>query len=86
LAQAVKAAQSSTDIAEAQYKVGLTTYLNVLNARASLLSAEDKLIQSRQAEIQNLIAVYKALGGGWHEAPEETAQEARGILNLPRGP
>lgn len=38
----------------------------MLAAETSLLNAEDQVVQSRQALAQNLVAVYKALGGGWN--------------------
>lgn len=59
-------ARSSLRIALQQYRQGLVTFLTVLSAETSLLNAEDQVVQSRQALAQNLVAVYKALGGGWN--------------------
>ncbi|HLY07198.1 MAG TPA: efflux transporter outer membrane subunit [Rhizomicrobium sp.] len=61
----VQSAQSSEAIASAQYRAGFVTYVNVLSAQTARLSAEDELAQSRQAAAQDLISLYKALGGGW---------------------
>lgn len=61
----VKSAQSSEAIAAAQYRAGFVTYINVLSAQSTLLDAEDQLAQSRQAAAQDLVTLYKALGGGW---------------------
>lgn len=58
-------AQSSEVIARAQYGIGLVTYINVLGAQFTVLNAEDQLAQSRQAAVQDLVSLYKALGGGW---------------------
>lgn len=43
---------------------GTTTYLEVLTARQSLLSAQLSQVANRFSEIQNLITLYQALGGG----------------------
>jgi multidrug efflux system outer membrane protein len=37
----------------------------VLTAQTTLLNAQDALTQSRQQLAQNLVSLYKALGGGW---------------------
>jgi NodT family efflux transporter outer membrane factor (OMF) lipoprotein len=65
LQTALQSAQSSAALAENQYRAGLVTYLNVLTAQTTLLNAEDQLTQSRQQLAQNLVSLYKALGGGW---------------------
>jgi NodT family efflux transporter outer membrane factor (OMF) lipoprotein len=48
-----------------RYEEGYATYLDVLEAQRSLYTAQDSLAQSDQQIIDDLIAVYKALGGGW---------------------
>jgi outer membrane protein TolC len=45
-------------------KHGNTTYLEVLTARQSLLSSELTQVANRFTEIQSLINLYQALGGG----------------------
>lgn len=52
-------------IAQERYQQGLTSRLAVLEADRSLYAAEDRLTQARGEASQNLIAVYKSLGGGW---------------------
>jgi multidrug efflux system outer membrane protein len=42
----------------------------VLDAERSLLEAEDQLAQGRTAAATSLVAVYKALGGGWRGAAD----------------
>jgi multidrug efflux system outer membrane protein len=37
----------------------------VLDAQRSLYSAQQMLLTLRQAQISNLVTLYKALGGGW---------------------
>lgn len=44
-----------------------TDFLNVLNAQRSLFLTEDAMTQSTRNLGTNLIALYKALGGGWEK-------------------
>ncbi|HEY1707638.1 MAG TPA: efflux transporter outer membrane subunit [Rhizomicrobium sp.] len=67
LAQSESSAKASAYIAEQQYKTGFVTYLNVLAAQNTWLQAQDQLAQAQATDAQNLIALYKALGGGWRE-------------------
>ena len=46
----------------------LVNFLDVIQTQGALFDARDRLVQSEQFVLQNLIAVYKAVGGGW-EAP-----------------
>ena len=66
---AAKTARQSTALALQQYKTGLVTYTNVLQTQSTQLTAEDNLAQSRAALSADLVAVYKALGGGWKDEP-----------------
>jgi NodT family efflux transporter outer membrane factor (OMF) lipoprotein len=65
LARAVTAAADSLAIAQDQYRVGLVTFINVYQAETALLNARDQLAQSSAAAASDLVALYKALGGGW---------------------
>jgi NodT family efflux transporter outer membrane factor (OMF) lipoprotein len=61
----VKAAQRSVEIAASAYQEGAVDYQRVLDAQRSLLREETALTQTRSAVATNLVALYKALGGGW---------------------
>ena len=65
LAASARSARSSASIALDQYRAGLVTYVNVLQAQTTDLTAQDQLAQSRLALSTDLISIYKALGGGW---------------------
>ena len=65
LARSVEAAKNSVGIAQDQYKTGFVTFINVLQAENALLNAEDQLTQSDAQVLTDLVAIYKALGGGW---------------------
>jgi NodT family efflux transporter outer membrane factor (OMF) lipoprotein len=67
LADAVKAAQRSLDIATVQYREGLTDYQRVIDSQRTLFSQQDQLVTSRGNLTQSLIAIYKAMGGGWEQ-------------------
>jgi multidrug efflux system outer membrane protein len=69
LAAAVEASRDATMLANELYTRGLSDFLSVLDAQRQQLSAEDDLAQSDTLVITNLIALYKALGGGWEVAP-----------------
>jgi NodT family efflux transporter outer membrane factor (OMF) lipoprotein len=70
LAAAVDSNRRAVELANQLYSRGLVDYLNVQEAQRSLLAAEDQLVQSDTAVSSNLVALYKALGGGW-EAMEQ---------------
>jgi NodT family efflux transporter outer membrane factor (OMF) lipoprotein len=65
LADAVAANRRAVELANTLYLQGETDFLNVLTAQRSLLASEDALEQSDRTVTINLIALYKALGGGW---------------------
>ena len=44
---------------------GKTDFLNVLITQRALFVNEDALAQSSRTLVTNLVALYKALGGGW---------------------
>ncbi len=74
LADAVSSARESVEIARDQYKQGIIDFLQVLDAQRQLLSAQDGLAQSQQANSTNLVALYKALGGGWETRTEQAGR------------
>jgi multidrug efflux system outer membrane protein len=64
-----QASETASHIARARYEGGMVGFLEVLDAERTQLTAEDQLAQSRTETATSLIAVYKALGGGWQGAP-----------------
>jgi len=67
LVDAVAANRSAVELATELYTAGQTDFLNVLDAQRSLYSSEDALAQSIRTISTDLVALYKALGGGWQE-------------------
>ncbi|SFQ60455.1 outer membrane protein, multidrug efflux system [Pseudomonas sp. NFPP07] len=72
LAERLAAQQALTDanrksfeLADALYRGGSQSYLEVLDAQRSLYSAQQDLISLRLTEQSNRVTLYKVLGGGW---------------------
>ncbi len=63
------ASRTAARLARARYDGGISDFLTVLDTERTQLEAEDALAQSRTDTATSLVAVYKALGGGWQEAP-----------------
>ena len=68
LTLAVKENQQAVNLSLRLYHDGLTNYLNVLQAQQSLYLSQETLVQSQTAVSADLVALYKALGGGWPAA------------------
>ncbi len=74
LNDAVVANRKAVNLAMQLYTEGQTDFLSVLDAERSLYASEDALVQSTRNTATDLIALYKALGGGWVvEAPQPQA-------------
>ena len=65
LQKSVDAAKRSADLALMQYRGGSTDYTTVIIAQQALLSEQDRLAATRGESPLGLVAVYRALGGGW---------------------
>jgi multidrug efflux system outer membrane protein len=61
----LRTSQDTAALAEARYKAGLTTFLDVLQAEAGVTQAQDQLASARSARLTDLVTLYTALGGGW---------------------
>jgi NodT family efflux transporter outer membrane factor (OMF) lipoprotein len=64
-ADAATDAQRSVDLAFVQYREGAVDFQRVLDAQRSLLQEQNSVAETRSSVATNLIALYKALGGGW---------------------
>ena len=65
LADAVKAAKRSVELSLIQYREGLVDYQRVLDTQRDLTTQQDNLVFTAGSVGQNLVAMYRALGGGW---------------------
>src|SRR5690606_25776435 len=66
--EAFAAASEAVDIAKRRYLTGEDDLAALLQAQRSLSAAERLSVQARAEKLQQLAALYKALGGGWQAA------------------
>ena len=66
----VKASETALELAQIRYREGLVTYLDVLEAERTVLTAETQLVQTERARLTDMVTLFKALGGGWDAAPQ----------------
>jgi NodT family efflux transporter outer membrane factor (OMF) lipoprotein len=67
--------QIAFDIAQARYREGVDNFLVVLDAQRSLYQSRDQLQQTRLQQLLQLVALYRALGGGWEDPNATVAQQ-----------
>lgn len=77
LREAAVSAQRSLVLANAQYREGYSDFQRVLDAQRALLQQQDNYLLSRSNAVSNLIALYKALGGGWYSSLPRVDQATR---------
>jgi NodT family efflux transporter outer membrane factor (OMF) lipoprotein len=65
LIQSEAANHRAVELADERYRSGLVDFLNVLETQRSLLVVQDGLARSERTMGQNIVRLYKALGGGW---------------------
>jgi multidrug efflux system outer membrane protein len=70
LRQSVRAAAAATELARQRYEGGVADFLPVLDAQRTQLLVEAQLAVSETRAATTLVAIYKALGGGWEYQPE----------------
>jgi NodT family efflux transporter outer membrane factor (OMF) lipoprotein len=65
LSDSVAANLKAVELANQRYGQGFVDFLSVLDAQRSLYATQDALVQSERRISEVLVALYKALGGGW---------------------
>ncbi len=68
LADSTHSYNESVKLANERYRMGLTNFLDVLDAEKSLYGAQISLSQSKAKLLKSLVSLSKALGGGWSAA------------------
>ena len=68
LATAVDTQRSAFDLAKERYAKGFVSFLTVLNAQQQLSQVQAQFVQAQTQVATDLVALYKALGGGWQAA------------------
>lgn len=54
-------------LSDLRYRNGVASQLDLLDAQRSLFAAQQAVVQTRLAQLQSQVALYKTLGGGWKE-------------------
>lgn len=65
LGDAATAAEQTTELVDELYRTGLLDFQGVLDAQRQLAQYQDALAQSMGKSAADLVAAYKAFGGGW---------------------
>jgi len=70
LKDTVGADQRSVEVQLDAYRHGVITYITVLTVQLQAAQAREQLVQAESTESTDLVKLYKALGGGWEDAPK----------------
>jgi outer membrane protein, multidrug efflux system len=54
-------------LVDLRFRNGVASSLDLLDAQRSLFVVQQLALQSRLAQAQNQVVLYKVLGGGWSE-------------------
>ena len=76
LAKGVIASQRSTDLSLLRYTEGFADYQRVLDSQQSLFSQQQRYVTNKGSAVRSLIALYRALGGGWQTQEGSFVDEA----------
>ena len=68
LTRAVDSAMRSNELSTLRYSEGFSDYQRVLDAQKSLFTQQQRYITTQGNTVRSLIAIYKALGGGWEHS------------------
>lgn len=66
-AQLLEATAEAYRLAQLRFENGIESYLAVLDAQRSLYGAQQAYVNVKLQRLQNLVSLYKSLGGGWKE-------------------
>ncbi|RLA01590.1 MAG: transporter [Gammaproteobacteria bacterium] len=67
LIETVESARRSNNLSTLRYREGFSDYQRVLDSQQALFSQQQNLVSSHGTSVRSLIALYKALGGGWQD-------------------
>lgn len=70
LAASVVAYEEAVRIANIRYLSGLSSYFEVVQAQQQLFPAKNDLARAQRDELNAVVSLYKALGGGWQPPPQ----------------
>lgn len=65
------ATQTTMQLTDLRFKAGAANSFDVLEAQRSLFTAQQAVVQVQALQLQNLVTLYKVMGGGWTEPAAE---------------
>jgi NodT family efflux transporter outer membrane factor (OMF) lipoprotein len=68
LLEEVKSAEITLSLARARYTNGVADFIQVLDSERTLITARQQLVQTDVTLTNDVVALYRALGGGWQDA------------------
>jgi NodT family efflux transporter outer membrane factor (OMF) lipoprotein len=71
LQDTLDSAQVTWDLARNQYDHGLASFINVLNAESAVLTDRQALVQANVQLVNDIVSLYRALGGGWEKSVQQ---------------
>ncbi|MEE1962714.1 TolC family protein [Allomuricauda taeanensis] len=77
-----KASADAATFAQQRFNAGLDNFIDYLSADNALLQAENSLALSEISSARSLVAIYKALGGGWEIVSEEELNNKLEAMDL----
>lgn len=80
LNEAQQAARRSLELANTQYREGYSDFQRVLDAQRALLAQQNNYLLARSDAVSNVIALYKALGGGWYSPQAKVDSATRTVM------
>jgi NodT family efflux transporter outer membrane factor (OMF) lipoprotein len=69
LSASVIAAQRSLELANKRYYEGYSDFQRVLDAQRAMFTQSERELANQSSHVSAVIALYKALGGGWLDTP-----------------
>jgi outer membrane protein, multidrug efflux system len=79
----VTSGREYTRLTRLRYRGGVSDYLEVLDAERQTYTAEIQQQDARLAQLSGVVQLYKALGGGWVEAPPEGTKQGTAPYERP---
>lgn len=67
----LEAEKTRMGLTDLRFQNGVASSFDVLDAQRSLFTAQQAVVQVQALQLQNLVTLYKVLGGGWTEAAAE---------------
>ena len=71
LADTVRAAADALYLARNRYSHGLADFITALNAEQTLETDRQQWVQADMQLVNDVVALYRALGGGWEQTAED---------------